>query len=59
VEDLYDILQEHVIDQLGEMILYPKKAPVSTTTSKIEKIQAVDFDVYLAKLKTVQKFCLQ
>jgi len=42
-----------VIDQLGEMILYPKKPAVSATTSKIEKVQAADFEVYIAKLKNV------
>jgi len=52
MDDLYDILQEHVIDQLGEMIMYNKK-PQLTASTHNEKIQSVDFEIYIAKLKNV------
>lgn len=51
MDDLYEILQEHVIDQLGEMIQYSRKPTLNTP---LQRIQAGDFDVYVAKLKTVK-----
>ena len=50
VEDLTDLLQEYVIDQLGDMIRSPKKQAPSYN---VAKIHASDFDVYIAKLKHV------
>lgn len=51
MDDLYEILQEHVIDQVGEMIQYSRKP---TLNAPLQRIQAGDFDVYVAKLKTVK-----
>jgi len=53
IDDLYEILQEHVIDQLGEMIMYNKK-PTLAAGPQNEKIQTIDFDIYIAKLKQVR-----
>ena len=52
MEDLYEIVQEQVIDQVGEMLQPSKKAVLSPTLFK--SVQQKDFDLYIARLRKVK-----
>lgn len=51
MEDLYEILQEQIIDQVGEMLQPTKK--ISTNPMFIKDVQQKDFDLYITRLRKV------
>ena len=54
MEDLYEILQEHVITQLGDIITQKKSREQKIS---IPKVKLADFQDYITNLKNV--FCLK
>jgi hypothetical protein len=50
MEDLYEILEEQVLDQLGGIINPQKK---SLPNPNIMKVQQKDFDSYVLKIRKV------
>jgi hypothetical protein len=50
VEELYNIFQDQILDQLGEIINPQKKLGSSP---KLLKIQEKDFEFYMEKIKKV------
>ncbi len=51
VEELYNIFQDQILDQLGEIISPQKKLGSSP---KLLKIQEKDFEFYMEKIKKVK-----
>ena len=50
MEDLYEILQEHVITQLGDIITSKKNKELKIN---IPKVKLSDFQDYITNLKSV------
>lgn len=52
MEDMYEILQEQVIEQLGGFLFQTRKEP--TLSPKLLKtVQSKDFDLYISRLRKV------
>ena len=45
------MLQEHVIDQVGEMMYNPRRI---NSDGLVQKVQAQDFDHYISQIKGVR-----
>lgn len=57
MEDLYEILQEQIIDQVGEILQPSKKTILSPKLFK--DVQQKDFDLYIARLRKVKYFTIK